>query len=296
MCRKCDICQRATRLENRLQPNNPILAVLPFEEWGIDYVGPITPASKHGKSYIIVATDYLTKWSEARAVRRDDARSTATFLIESIICRFGAPAELVSDRGTHFLNDVVEDLTAYFHIRHDKTTPYKPSTNGQVESTNKILLTILRKTVDLHKRDWDEKLPAALWAYNTTFKVYGQECVLPIEHELSSLRCMHEHTLALGDLGQVRNESKAGRNRRSGRLLCTKQSVDMANYGLRCFMEMYVRRRMQMQVQPPRLVRHHHRCLPLCCGVVVSPGSWTSWPGLSGSGCNTLHVHALHGP
>ena len=147
-------------------------------------------------------------------MRRDDACTTATFLIERIICHFGAPGELVSDRGTHFLNDVIEELTEYFNICHDKTTPYKPSTNGQVESTNKTLVTILRKTVDINKRDWDEKLPAAVWAYNTTFKeatgftpfslVYGQECVLPIEHELASLRFLHEHTLPFDESLQER--------------------------------------------------------------------------------------------
>lgn len=68
------------------------------------------------------------------------------------------------------LNDVIEELATYYNIGHDKTTPYKPSTNGKVESTNKTLMTILRKTVDVNKRDWDEKLSAAVWAYNTTFK------------------------------------------------------------------------------------------------------------------------------
>ncbi|MCO5548847.1 hypothetical protein L7F22_002309 [Adiantum nelumboides] len=112
------------------------MAALPFEKWGIDYVGPINPTSKHGKAYIIVATDYLTKWYEARAVRSDDACTTTTFLIDHVICHFGTPVELVSDRETHFLNDVLEGLTSYFNTRHDKTTPYKPSTNGQVESTS----------------------------------------------------------------------------------------------------------------------------------------------------------------
>ena len=98
---------------------------------------------------------------------------------------------------------MIEELTTYFNIRHDKTNPYKPSTNGQGEHTNKTLVTILRKTIDINKRDWDEKLPAVVCSYNTTFKettwftpfslVYGQECVLPIELELASLRFLHEH-------------------------------------------------------------------------------------------------------
>ncbi|MCO5584686.1 hypothetical protein L7F22_038617 [Adiantum nelumboides] len=80
-CKRCDMCQCATCLENHLRPNNPIMAALPFEKWGINYVGPLLPTSKHGKAYIIVATDYLMKSSEARVVRSNDARTIATFLL-----------------------------------------------------------------------------------------------------------------------------------------------------------------------------------------------------------------------
>lgn len=66
-------------------------------------------------------------------------------------------------------------------------------------------MNILRKTVAYNQRDWDKKLYSALWAYNATYKtstnhtpyflVYGQECVLPIEIELPSLRFAMVHDL-----------------------------------------------------------------------------------------------------
>lgn len=67
-------------------PLVPILAQVPFEKWGIDFVGPIAPASRHGqKRYILVTTDYVTKWTEAIATRNDNASTVATFLYENII-------------------------------------------------------------------------------------------------------------------------------------------------------------------------------------------------------------------
>ena len=57
-----------------------------FGKWGIDFVGPITPpAHKTHAQYIIVATNYyLTKWVEAKATTKADARTTAQFLYEYV--------------------------------------------------------------------------------------------------------------------------------------------------------------------------------------------------------------------
>lgn len=82
-----------------------ILALVPFEKWGIDFVGPIAPLTRiEKKRYILVATDYATKWAEATATRTDDASTVAKFPYENIISRYRCPKELISDRGTHFLN------------------------------------------------------------------------------------------------------------------------------------------------------------------------------------------------
>ena len=65
------------------------LATQPFEKCGIDFVGPISPTTINSQArYIIVAIDYFTKWVEARATRKADARSTAKFLYEQVISHF----------------------------------------------------------------------------------------------------------------------------------------------------------------------------------------------------------------
>ena len=58
-------------------------------------------------------------------------------------------------------------------------------------------------------RDWSEKLPFALWAYRTSFRMstgatpfsleYGMEVVLPIEIKVGSLKVALEHQIAETD-------------------------------------------------------------------------------------------------
>ena len=197
--KKCDACQMYARNDFRMEiPLHVSLPLIPFEKWGIDYVGKVHPNSSRGMTYIVVVTEYLTKWAEAKTVKIDTTAHTVTFTSENIISRFGCPKILVSDRGTHFLNDLIAAITRRFQINHRKTMSYHPQTNGQMERVNVILVSILRKTVIDSKRDWDIKLTAALWVYRITFKVttqatpisfvYGIEATLPIEFEVESLR------------------------------------------------------------------------------------------------------------
>ncbi|CAM6098287.1 unnamed protein product [Calypogeia fissa] len=198
--RGCDPCQRAGRPhKTRMHPLHSILPLAPFEKWGIDYIGPITPVTQYRRNcYILLATDYAMKWVEARATRKDDALTSARFLFEQIFTRFGPPLELVSDRGTHFLNGTVEKLTEKYKVKHRKITPYHPKCNGLMERANGIIGKILNKIVAEHKHDWDVKLFSAVYSYNLAYKsptgqtpyflVFGQTALVPIEFDIQTPR------------------------------------------------------------------------------------------------------------
>ena len=84
--KRCDACQRVKvpiRKDN--MPLRPMMGARAFAKWGIDFVGPIKPRAWHAHvEYIIKATDYLIKWVEAKATKKNDARTTAKFLYENL--------------------------------------------------------------------------------------------------------------------------------------------------------------------------------------------------------------------
>ena len=129
-------------------PLRPMMGARAFATWVIDFVGPIDPpAHRTHAQYIIVAMDYVTKWVEAKDTQKTDAHTIAKFLYKYVFTRYGLPIEIVSDQGLHFINETIEYLLKEFMVIHKKSAPYHPQANGQAESTNKILGTVLTKIV-----------------------------------------------------------------------------------------------------------------------------------------------------
>ena len=189
--KKCDACQRSGNISSRNQmPLNSIIICEVFDVWGIDFMGPFTPSGK--KCYILVAVDYVSKWVEAEAFVTCDARSVIKFL-KKLFARFGIPKSIISDRGTHFCNAIMEKTLARYGVTHKLSTAYHPQTNGQTENTNRAIKRILEKSVSSNRKDWADKLDDALWAFRTAYKtplgstpfriVYGKACHLPVELE-----------------------------------------------------------------------------------------------------------------
>ena len=127
---------------------------------------------------------------------RATEKSVVEFIYEEIFTRFGVPREIVTDQGSQFTSKLMKELTTKYGIRHCKSSPYHPQANGQVESTNKVLESILTKTIHLHHKDWAYRLSEALWAYRITWRnttshtpyelVYGKQFLLPIEFQVKT--------------------------------------------------------------------------------------------------------------
>ena len=69
--------------------------------------------------------------------------------------RFGCPRILMSDQGSHFVNQKVNSLYEELKIQHKKSTPYHPQECGTVEAFNKILETVLTKVCNVKRNKWD---------------------------------------------------------------------------------------------------------------------------------------------
>eukprot|EP00253_Pinus_taeda_P004058 PITA_04058 len=165
----CDSCQRAGRPSHLDEmPLKPQLVIEQFERWALDFVGPINPPLNL-KTYILVATEYVTKWVEAEALPRASEESVIQFLLHLFVHN-GLHREIITNGGPQFAGNKIAATLNNYHAQHKMTTPYHPHANGQVESSNKIIETILTKIVASHRRDWAARLPEALWAYRKTWR------------------------------------------------------------------------------------------------------------------------------
>ena len=51
---------------------------------------------------------------------------TTKFLFEYVLIRFGCPKILMSDKGTHFLNETISTMLEEFQVYHQKSMLYHP--------------------------------------------------------------------------------------------------------------------------------------------------------------------------
>lgn len=83
----------------------------------------------------------------------------------SVFSRVGIPKEILTNRGTNFTSQFLQQVYQLLGIKCLKTTPYHPETDGLVERFNQTLVQMLRKFVNEVGTDWDQWLPYLMFAY-----------------------------------------------------------------------------------------------------------------------------------
>ena len=97
------------------------------------------------------------------------AKTIAKFLYGGYISIFGAPARLLSDRGTSFTSSIIEELCKILGIQWLQTMPYHPQTNGLVERSHQTIMCMIGKLGEDKKADWPSHLAEIVHAYNATW-------------------------------------------------------------------------------------------------------------------------------
>jgi hypothetical protein len=186
-------------------PLNYNLQIDLFDVWGIDIMGPLKNSC--GYEHILVMVDYVSKWVEAMPCHKASMEESIIMIKNVIFPRFCTPRILISDGGTHFTGKNFKKCLSKLGIEHRVSTAHHPQTNGQEETSNRQLKSILNKTIEKGGKDWSKKLDRALWAYRTAFKtpigmapyqfVYGKACHLPVELEHKAYWAIKEMNLDL---------------------------------------------------------------------------------------------------
>ena len=117
----------------------------------VDILGPL-PKTGNGNCYVLVATDYYTRWVEAYAIPDQGASTVAQKLVNELFCRFLPPEQLHSDQGRQFESELVAEVCKLLKICKTRTTPYHPQGDGLVERFNRTLLDMLATTINVRTR------------------------------------------------------------------------------------------------------------------------------------------------
>jgi hypothetical protein len=123
-----------------------------------DILGEL-PVTAKGHKYILVVSDYFSKWTECFSMRNMEAETVAQLIVKQMIVRFGVPYLIHSDQGTQYESLLFKETSKLLGIKKTRTTPYYPKSDGMVERLNKTLGIMLRVYIDEHQRDWDKHLP-----------------------------------------------------------------------------------------------------------------------------------------
>ncbi|CAN6542580.1 unnamed protein product [Malus baccata var. baccata] len=197
--RGCKECQRHGPLQHVLSiPLNSVVKPWPFKGWAMNFIGK-------WHTFVIVATDYFTKWVEASAVKTRTSAAVKKFIETKILHRFGVPETIVTDRGLSFISKEVEEFASKYKIKMIQCSLYYLQSNGQAEASNKILINIIKRMVTDSPEKWHEKLGNTLWAYRTSKRAgmgttpydltFEQDEVLPMKINVSSVRIQNQFGL-----------------------------------------------------------------------------------------------------
>jgi hypothetical protein len=168
----------------------PVKNEAPFQQWGLDFIGEIHPHSSAQQKWILTATEYFSKWVEAIPTRNATDAIVISFLEENILSRFGCPQKIVTDNAQAFNSMSMISFCKKYNIVLGHSMDYYPQGNRLVDSSNKIMITIIKKVLTGNNKSWHVHLKYALWANKIGTKrsirmspfrmVYGIDVILPI--------------------------------------------------------------------------------------------------------------------
>ncbi len=194
-CRECQTCQRTKTKPKRLGLMQQEPAGGRFERVAIDIMGEL-PLTENGNRYILVISDYFTKWTQAFPIPNQTAAMVADTLMTNCFSLLGMPRWLHSDQGSNFESELFRELCSLLDVHKTRTVAYHPQSDGQVERFNRTCKQMLKAFVNENQTDWDDHLPLLLMAYRATphestglspnLMMFGEECTLPIDAMLDA--------------------------------------------------------------------------------------------------------------
>lgn len=104
---------------------NPVSSPWLFAQWGMDLIGQLSQPTGQRK-FLLVATDYFTKWVEAEPLAKIRDIDVKNFIWKNIITKFGIPRAIIADNEMHFDSKLIKSFCVKYKIKNYYYTPSFP--------------------------------------------------------------------------------------------------------------------------------------------------------------------------
>ena len=160
-------------------------------------MGPL-PVAAVQKKFLLFATDYFSKWVEAKVYASIKDKDVMKFVWKNSICRFGIPYAIVADNSPQFDSIAFRNSCSELKIQNLYSTPWYPQSNGQTEANEQDLTVNIKEKTRASQRKVGGGaarrlvgLPndARMTNRNTHFALaYGIDAIIPTEIGLPTTR------------------------------------------------------------------------------------------------------------
>ena len=128
----------------------------------MDIIGPISPPTSKGYQFILVITNYFSKWTKFIPLKEVKTSDVIKFIKHHVIYRFGVPRRIIHGYGPQFISQAFQKFCNKFIIQSVSSTTYYPAANDLTEAFNKIIEKLLKRFVSKSQRNWNDKLGECL--------------------------------------------------------------------------------------------------------------------------------------
>ena len=139
----------------------------PFNKIAIDLVTDCK-TSTSGNKHILTIIDHLTGWPEAFPIPNKSADTIVATLINHYLPVHMCPRYILSDNGTEFKNNLMDQVLQQLGIDRIFSAPYHPQSNSKLEVFHKYLKPTLKKLCEKDPANWDKYINQVLASYRIT--------------------------------------------------------------------------------------------------------------------------------
>ena len=169
----------------------------PFDKITIDFVTECK-TSTLGNKHILTIINHLTEWRDAFPILDRSVDTIVLMFINNYLLVHMCPRCILSDNGTKFKNQLMDQVLQQLGINCIFLTTYQPQSNGKLEVFHKYLKPTLNKLCKKHPTNWDkymnlvftsQVMPNLATAEMPFFLVYGRDPNLPPHQLLEPMQC-----------------------------------------------------------------------------------------------------------